>query len=280
MIIRLLILLASASMLSPYAVAADAAKGAEAKAAETKAAAPKAPGIKLYDQTMVVARDGSSEVTGKIQLTGVATGTLEVPFAPWGDITDFKLSGAETKGSPNTKAANPRLSLVLPADTPDAVEVQFVFKIAAPKPPSPAKDAKGREEAKAPEPNYRFVSHRFMNGTNLLIERYRLEAWLPAGEVVHTVPEAQPKAAAKDTTPRVRLIGKDGRQGAVLEVGNLRFGSTTSMRLETEAATRSWTLVWIGLVLSLLYLVFFRDIIHKREADGHGREHHTHKEHE
>ena len=239
-------------------------------------------------QTMTVAPDWSSEVRGKIQLTNVAPGAIEVPLAPWGDITDFALTGAETKGAPNTKAANPRLSLVLPADAGDAVELQFSFKIPAPKPPAPApskdgKDAKATKSAeaeKAAEPNYKFISHRFMNGTTLPVERYRLEVWLPKDVVVHTVPEALPKAGAKDTKSRVQLVGKDGLQGAVLEIANLRFGATTSMRLETEAATRSLTLLWIGLLLSVLYLIYFRDILKPKEPAEATRDHHTHKEHE
>jgi hypothetical protein len=292
MIIRILVLAAAAALASPAVLAADAAKAADPKAADAKPAPPKGPGIGLYEQTVTLAADGSAEVSGKIQLTGVAPGALEVPFAPWGDITDFTLTGAETKGAPNTRAVNPRLALVLPTDTADTAAVQFRFRVPAPKPPAAeakdgkdGKDAKAAKGAEAPkaaeaEADYRYFSHRFMNGTTLVVDRYRVEVWLPEGTVIHTVPEAQPKAAAKDVKPRVQQIGKDGRQGALLEVANLRFGGTTSMRLEYESQQKSLTLLWVGLVLSVLYLFGFRDIVRPQNPPPRDHDHHLHEAHD
>jgi hypothetical protein len=273
-----LILFDVAVSFGPFTVAADT------KTSEAKPAAAIGPSVKVIDQQLKLAEDASGTLIARVEVNGIGgVGKLDLPFAAWGDVEDFKLVEATVEGKVDlvTKGAAPHLTATLPAGTDTAV-LRFSFKLPAPK--SPVMNVKGQDTAKAVEGESRFktIAHRFMNSTRFPVERYRLEVLLPEGYVVHTVPEALPKAKAKETTSRVRLIEKDGRQGAVLEMAGLRLGDATSMRIEYEPAKKSLAVLWFGLLLSVLYLMFFRDVLRPKstthEAEEHGK--HSHKEHE
>lgn len=255
-------------VLSTAAIAADAP---DAKAKATPAAKPAT--VRLYDVRMEQEAGGAAAVHARIDLAGVKPGTLDVPLAAWGDIADFKLDAAplEVRAVPVSKGSSPRLTLTVPADAPDAFPIELSFRTPAPK-AAPSKAGAGGEA------KYAQISHRIFNATQTPVERYRLRVVLPEGTIVHQTLEAAPKTKAKETTPRVQLVGEDGRQGAVLQIPDLKFGDSASMRIEFGREQKSWNVLWIGLALSLLYLVFFRDVL--RTPAGEKRTDHTHKDHE
>ncbi len=265
------------------AACAGSAAAADAKAPAMAAKAPAGPAVKLIEQQLKLAADGSAMLAAHVQISAAAAGKIDLPSSAWGEVQDFTVveAPADAKLDLAAKGPNPHLSVTLPAAA-ESVSLRYSANIPAPKPP--ATDAKGGDAAKAAEPATRFkaFAHRFMNGTNLPVERYRLEVMFPQGYVVHNVPEALPKAKGRETVSRVRLIEKDGLQGAALEIAGLKLGDVTSMRIEYEPAQKSLAVFWFGLLLSVLYLVFFRDVLRPKTAadaeDHHAQD--SHKQHE
>ena len=266
-----------------FVACAGGAAAAETKAAEVASKAAAAPTVKLIDQRLKLAKDGSASLAVRVQISAAA-GKIDLPIAAWGEVRDFTVeeAPADAKVDMVAKGANPHLSVTLPAAA-EPVSLRYSATIPAPKPP--ARDARGGDAAKpATEDATRFktFTHRFMNDTNLPVERYRLEVMFPDGYVVHNVPEALPKARGKETVSRVSLMERDGLQGAALEIAGLKLGDTTSMRIEYEPAQKSLAVFWFGLLLSVLYLVFFRDVLRAKSApntaERHARD--SHKEHE
>jgi hypothetical protein len=82
----------------------------------------------------------------------------------------------------------------------------------------------------------------------------------------HAIREALPKLGKKEATPRVRLATIDSRNGARLQVARLLQGESASMQLELVPQKKSLGWLMAGLVLSILYLVSFRDLVAKKVA--------------
>ena len=61
--------------------------------------------------------------------------------------------------------------------------------------------------------------------------------------------------------PRVRLDRTDDRQGADLQLANMKQGDRTSMVLNVVSARHSYGWLLAGLALSLAYLVGFRSLV-------------------
>ncbi len=108
----------------------------------------------------------------------------------------------------------------------------------------------------------RRVAHQLVHTQPLEIDRYRLRMILPAGfrvnEVLRTTPPFNPKKASE--LP-FELGEEHGRATVALVVDGLVLGDRVGLELEVKSARRSATLWIAGLLVSVLYLLFFRDVL-------------------
>ncbi len=212
--------------------------------------------IALYEEEVSLDRSGDAIVTTRIQLTGEAPASLLLPFSyevaedlsvrPRQRVTVAAVEIAGTKA----------LELRCPQGSLRSLTVRYTLP--------------RRYDWSAPPEAFgnRRVGHELVQTQHLKIDRYQLRMILPQGfrvnEVLRTTPPFNPKKASE--LP-FELGEKDGRATVELAVSGLALGDRVGLELEAKSARRSAS-VWIaGLLVSLLYLIFFRDVL-RPSAEG------------
>jgi hypothetical protein len=218
--------------------------------------------VATYATRVDAAAEGQSQATVQLTIAEATAGQLLVPLAPSlkpaGPVRlDGAPAGVQLKSV--TIADRPHLELALPegVDRSLAVTASFPVKdvLAAPK-------AKAQGRRSLPEGST-LLDHAFVNTQPYTIGRYRTQIVLPGGSRVHEIREQSPKTRRTEIEPRVALNAIDGRQGAVLQLGDVRQGDRASMSVEVIPDTRGWSWLIVGLVLSAGYLIGFRDLVIK-----------------
>jgi hypothetical protein len=105
------------------------------------------------------------------------------------------------------------------------------------------------------------LRHTFVNTGALEIGVYELSVQLPGDLRVQKIAEQLPRTKRSEVLPRVRLDRTDDRQGADLQLANMKQGDRTSMVLNVVSARHSYGWLLAGLALSLAYLVGFRSLV-------------------
>lgn len=221
--------------------------------------------IKTYQANLDVAAEGPSRARIELQLSDVKPGALLIPMAPslkpTGEIAVISAPvGTQTRVV--TVGERPHLEAVFPegssAEIPLVVEFPVKSPLLTPKPRSSGKKI-------LPDGSL-LLDHNFVNTQPYSIGSYRLGVSLPPETRVHSVREELPKPKRSEIEPRVGLDGKDGRQGAVLQLSGMKQGDRTSMSLEVVPDHRSLTWLLVGLGLSIAYLVGFRSLVTKPKS--------------
>lgn len=219
--------------------------------------------IGQYSTRLAVEPDGVGHATSTLVMTGGPSETVEVPLShrAW---TNFRLTEAPEGlrvEPPKAKAATVRVTL--PAEPADATRVIFTFDV--PQVFAKTEDPEAGEKLTIPRES-RTLRYAFVNTQASLIKDFEMLVTLPEGFRVQAIREQLPRQTKSEVEPRVRLGGEGGRQNALLQLTNLEQGDDTSMRLEVLPNRQS--LVWLvaGVVLSVLYLVRFRDLVARKEG--------------
>ena len=226
-----------------------------------------ATGIPSYLTDIDAAAQGQSQVLLQLQFDDASAGALLIPLAPsLKPAGAVKLESAPlgTRVKTVTVGERPHLELVFPEGVEKAVPLTVSFPvkdlIVAPK-------TRARGKKTLPEDSL-LLDHSFVNTQPITIGSYRVKVKLPAGARVHAVREESPKPKRSEIEPRVALSGADGRQGAVLQLGDVKQGDRASMSLEVVADHRSLSWLIVGLGLAAAYLFGFRDLVFKPRSQG------------
>lgn len=224
--------------------------------------AAEAAAIPSYLAQIDVAADGGAEVRLQLQIEEAAAGPLLVPLAaalkPAGAV---KVDSAPVGTQVRTVVIGekPHLELLLP----EGVEKSFPFSVSfAVKESMAAPKGSSRGKSALPPHSLR-LDHAFVNTQPVPIGNYRVKLMLPDGKRVHRVIEQSPRTRRTEVEPRVALNGVDGRQGAVLQLADIKTGDRAAMSLEVIKDDRPLSWLLVGLVLGLAYLYGFRDLVRR-----------------
>jgi len=109
-------------------------------------------------------------------------------------------------------------------------------------------------------------SKTFLNTSDYYIRTYELEYMLPKGYLLHGVLKTEPEYnPQKQPVPPYLVEKLDGHYRAALTVNDLSAASRAVMSVEMLKAKRSMLPLIIGIVLSVLYLIFYRDVLEKEK---------------
>ena len=214
--------------------------------------------IRSYETRIDVGRDGAARATARLELADASAGRLRVPvgFAKIGEFRADEVPPGVTMVS-RSSADAAWVEIELPQDVPAELKLGFSFRsngvLFVPK-PEPG------QKTTLPEGS-QLLRHRFVNTQEAPIGRYSATVLFPEELIAHRINEQLPRVGRKEFIPRVELGRFEGRQGALLQMSNLRQGDRTSMELEIVAERRSF--VWLLLLLPLAvgYLFAFRDLV-------------------
>lgn len=214
--------------------------------------------IRRYETRIDVDRDGAALATASVDLAGAVAGRFRLPVG-FAKLADFRPGEAPPGVSLAAKgnADGAWVEVELPDGVPSETTLGFSFRangvLFVPKP-------EAGQKATLPKGS-RLLRHRFVNTQEAPIGRYAATVLFPPEVIAHRVNEQLPRPGRKEFAPRVELDRFDGRQGARLQLANLRQGDRTSMELEIVDERRS--AVWLLLLVPLAagYLFFFRDLV-------------------
>lgn len=224
-------------------------------------ASPAAAGVRTYEVRLTPGANGAGRAVATVSLDAAVPGVATVPVG-FARISQLHLETAPQGTSLASEARNGQtlVHVALPAGTAAQAVVSFGFTVAgAFVAPVPA----AGEKATLPAGSL-LLRHALLNSQPDPIGCYRFEVVFPDGVRAHAVREALPKLRKTESVPRVQLEAIDGRPGARLQVDGLNQGATASMQIELVPASRSIGWLVAGLVLSVLYLVYFRDLVSRR----------------
>jgi hypothetical protein len=214
--------------------------------------------IDSYASRLDVAENGSARVTVTLQLGNCQPGRIRLPIA-FAKLDAFQ-TGNVPDGVQLELAQGKDQSIVdieLPVSIKDAAKVSFSFST----PDVLGRPKLGPGEKSRLAADTQVLKYNFVNTQALAIGSYRVEARLPDEMRVQKIGEQLPKPKRSDVLPRVQLGKFDGHQGATLQFENVKQGDRTSMVLEVVGDGRSYGWLLAGLLISVAYLVGFRDLV-------------------
>lgn len=214
--------------------------------------------IRSYRVRLDTAADGSGSGTAEAVLSQCAPGRLNLPLG-FSGITDLRLENgpARLKLEQGPSHGQALLHLDLAEAVAGEATVKFSFRV----PRAFVNIAPGPGEKGAYPASSLLFRHALVATQEGLIGSYRFEVLFPPGTRAQAIREQLPKLGKAEAGPRVRLGKSEGRQNAVLQIASLNQGDDTSMALELVPERKSWGWLAAGLLLSALYLVFFRDLV-------------------
>ncbi len=213
--------------------------------------------IRAYDVRVALDAGGAGRGTASLVLAGSPGETFDVPLATgWRDVRPGETSAGVLLAAPADRGAT--LRVTLPGAPQETHRAAFAFDV----PAAYAKRDDGASTGRLTMPrDSRILRFAFVNTQVTPIRSFRALFLLPEGARVQAIREALPKPGRSETEPRVRLGGEAGLQTAAFRLSDLVQGDDGSMQVEVVPGRRS--LLWLaaGLVLSVLYLVKFRDLV-------------------
>lgn len=222
------------------------------------AALQAAPRIASCTVRLDASPGGTGAALATVRLAEAAPGPCLVPVG-FTALTGLRLESAPagTRIEEGPRDGQCSVRLVLPEGVPAEAAVSFRFEV----PQAFVLQKQGPGERQTLPAGSRLFRHAFVNTQPVRIDAYRFEFRLPEGFRVQAVREQLPRLARTEVGPRVLLDGLDGGRGAVLQCRDLHQGDDTSMLIEVVPQGRSLGWLAVGLVLSILYLVRFRDLV-------------------
>lgn len=217
--------------------------------------------ITSYDVLLRTSIDGSATAFASVGLEKAVPGPIALPLG-FAGATGVKL----TEGPAGTLVSAEPLNgqsivrVVLPDGVPSVVTVGFSFPV----PDAFVRQKLGPGEKPTLPGGSRLLSHVFVNSQPVPIADYTARVVFPDGLRAHAIRESLPKLGKSEVGPRVQLGEIDSRPGATIHVDRLLQGESASMKLELVSASRSPGWLIVGALLSILYLIYFRDLVARR----------------
>ena len=113
--------------------------------------------------------------------------------------------------------------------------------------------------------NY-IIKKRYINTSIALIDSFSSELVLPAGFVVTSVDETIPKQTEESSISPFVVQKNDGRNSVVVRVAKMKLGEHAFVKMQAKSDAKS-SVLFIGLsLIGILYLIFFRDLINRKEV--------------
>lgn len=230
--------------------------------------------IKSYTSRFEVATDGSALVLVTLDLAGVqGTGQIVLPVGSPG-LEDFKILElpADTQLTPKPKKGQSLVEVNFGEAARGTLTFKFSYRFNG-----FMEKPKTVEGNKLDIPaNSSLVKHTLINTQEITIESYRAEVILPDHIRVQLIREQLPKPKKSDVLPRVRLDGfavTDGaeqvtRQGALLQMTQMKQGDRTSMILESVDDRRSYGWLLVGLAIAVGYMITFTSLVNPKNDAG------------
>jgi hypothetical protein len=217
--------------------------------------------IREYTTRLDVDAAGAGRAASTFVIAGTPSETLDVPMShrSFANVRITDAAEGLRVEPPAAGGATLRVTLPPAAAATSRLSITFDVPEAFDPPPDPAAAEKPTTPLES-----RTLRCAFVNTQSTVIKDFSFLVVLPEGSRFQAIREQLPKQKKSEAEPRVRLGGENGRQCALLRIASLRQGDATSMQLESVPNRRSLLWLLVGLILSTLYLVRFRDLVARK----------------
>ena len=113
------------------------------------------------------------------------------------------------------------------------------------------------------------IKKRFINTSVTLIDNFSSELVLPPDFVVTSVDETIPKQTEENSVSPFTVQRTDGRNSVVVHTAKMKLGEHAFIKMQAKSEAKSPVLFIAMVFIGILYAVFFRDLIKKREYEQH-----------
>jgi len=111
----------------------------------------------------------------------------------------------------------------------------------------------------------------YENNQPVAIDSSRLTIKLPEGWNFHRVLSSAPEFKKKDPKPPYTFSKVDGQASVAISSIPLKYRGKLAMEFSFKKEKKGTILIYVGLIIALLYLYYFKDLILKhRSEDGEG----------
>ena len=217
--------------------------------------------IRGYATRLDVDAAGAGRASSTLVIAGKPSETVDVPMSHRSFANVRIVEAAEGLRVEPPAPGGGTLRVTLPPAAAAPIRLSITFDV--PETFDPPPDPAAAEKPTTPLES-RTLRYAFVNTQPALIRDFSFLVVLPEGSRFQAIREQLPKQKKSEAEPRVRLGGENGRQSALLRIASLKQGDATSMQLEIVPNGRSPLWLLVGLVLSALYLVRFRDLVARK----------------
>jgi len=207
--------------------------------------------LSRYDETVVLAADGSAEIRLSLTFADRTESGVLIPVRH-AALLNLNASGM-AKGAVRRVENKGNYFLALDfagtGANPAAIEISFQVKNYF--------EDKG---ASSPFGN-KELGYRFVNVSFERIGKLSAKLVLPAGFVINGIGNFSPKPQKSGMALPYTISRQDGKDVAGIAVDNVKLGDEITLHCTFKSTKKSLPLLLFLIALAIAYLVFFRDIL-------------------
>jgi hypothetical protein len=208
--------------------------------------------IASLNEKIAVESSGTARVETSVKFAKAEAGTLLVPSS-FKTVNDLKVDGLPGASVALTEKDGIRVFAITAPEAPsEKQELKLSFTVP---------DFYDWKKEKVADFGNRSMQYRFMNTLPTQVKSYSMELLLPAGFVVNTVDDSQPKLTSKTPLPPYQIVRKGDQYGITIKASKLGVGDFSLIRIRFKDGSKSMAFVLVALVICGAYLIGFRDII-------------------
>jgi hypothetical protein len=215
-------------------------------------AAGAGPDVTSLSEKIALDASGTAKVEVAVKLAKTEAGTLLIP-------TSFKSAdGLKIDGLPGATVALTdnggarAFAITTPVAPAEKEAVKLSFTVPG---------FYDWKKEKVSDFGNRGLEYRFLNTLPLKVQSYAMELMLPAGYVVNTVDDSNPKLTSKSPAPPYQILRKGDQSGIAIKASKLGIGDTSFVKIRFKESEKSMAFLFGSLALCGLYLVGFRDSV-------------------
>lgn len=213
--------------------------------------------LNSYHQRVIVAEDGSAEISIEAQVTDRAGDSLLIPLNCTKEIADLQVVDSVASLERISRGGVDFVKVeAVQGRLPESIVITFRVP-----------DYLSWQEAGPKNFGNFELSYRFTNASFAMIPDVKGEVVLPQSFVVHAIVESIPRVSKNDPVTSYTVTKYEDKHAISIEGKDLSFGASLFVKFNARKQEKSPIMLIFFLILAVGYLIFFTDAL-KEEVNG------------
>jgi hypothetical protein len=214
-------------------------------------------GISNYSQLIFLTDSSTADITIEITLEGLQVAELLLPLNYNGKIENFSYQAGTAQIEIITQGSINYARLTTEGELPETIKLAFT-----------APQYFSWDEAGPKDFGNFEVEFDFVNSSLYPIKAVAGEVVLTEGYVVHNIVSSFPKVSKNDANTPYRVQKHNDKHSLSMTGKDLGFGQRVTVKINIRKESKSIIIAIVALLASILYLIFFRDVLHTKVNGG------------